>query len=281
MKPITLFLSLIFLLSFTSSNENAFSKKLRKKYAFIPSGEVMIDNVKKTVNGFYMMKTEVSNLDYKEFLAFLKTKGEEEKSEICKIHSEGWKEKSFEEVYADHPAYENYPVVNITAEAAQLYCEFLKHVLNRSGEIKGYKIAECRLPYRAEWIMAARAGRMFVPYPWGGYYLRDSKGQILANFNRIGEGNITYDYENKTYKIVEDSINSHAMIPAPIFSFFPNDFGLYHMSGNVAEMVAEKGIAVGGGWNSTGYDIRVESTMPFEGYSPEVGFRPLLILEKE
>jgi hypothetical protein len=47
------------------------------------------------------------------------------------------------------------------------------------------------------------------------------------------------------------------------------------MSGNVAELLQEPGIAAGGGWNSTGYDIRIESTMKFDGPSPTVGFRPM------
>ena len=285
MKPIALLLSIIFIFSFTGKDENAFPKKLQKKYAFIPAGELMIGDEKKSIDGFYMMKTEVSNLDYQEFLYFLKIKEETEKLEIAKVHSDGWdigEMEPIKEHYFSHPAYHEYPVVNITKEGAQLYCDFLKNILNETNAIKGYKVKECRLPNREEWMMAAHGGEIMTPYPWGGHYLRNSKGEFLANFKGLGSGNIAYDYENETYKIIEDNRSqSSSYITAPIFSYHPNGYDMYNMSGNVAEMVADKEVAVGGSWKSTGYDVRIESEMPFKGYSPEVGFRPLLILEKE
>ncbi len=285
MKPLTFLLSILFMFSFAGKDENAFSKKLQKKYGFVPAGEVMIDKNKKSVDGFYMMKTEVSNIDYKEFLYYLKANGETEKLETAKVHAEGWEigeMKPIQKNYFDHPAYDEYPVVNITKEAAKLYCEFLKDVLNKSDEIKGYKVINCRLPLREEWILAARGGEMLSPYPWGGTYLQNSKGKFLANFKHLGPGNISFDYESKTYKIVDEaSATSDFILTAPIYSYLPNNFGFYHISGNVSEMVADENVAVGGSWNSTGYDVRIESEMPFESYSPEVGFRPLLILEKE
>jgi len=282
MKPIIFFLSFLFICSFTGKDENPFSKKLRKKYTSIPSGEIMVNQVKKYVDGFYMMKTEVSNLDYKEFLAHLKSTDEKEKLELAKVYTDGWEAEPFQSTYFDHPAYEEYPVVNITKEAAGLYCQFLKEMLNKSDKLRGYKVVECRLPQRDEWILGARGGILLAPYPWGGYYLRNAKGQYLANFKRIGEGNVTYDYERKSYVVVEKGlVNTFALMPTPIYSFLPNNFDLYNMSGNVAEMIADKEVAVGGGWKSTGYDVRIESEMPFDRYSPEVGFRPILILEKE
>ena len=42
----------------------------------------------------------------------------------------------------------------------------------------------------------------------------------------------------------------YAWGPVPASSYFPNDFGLYNTSGNVAEMLFEEGLAIGGGWRS-------------------------------
>ena len=55
--------------------------------------------------------------------------------------------------------------------------------------------------------------------PWGGYYVRNSKGCLLANF-KPGRGNYREDGGEHT---------------VPIDSYFPNDFGLYNMAGNVSE----------------------------------------------
>ena len=54
-----------------------------------------------------------------------------------------------------------------------------------------------------------------------------------------------------------------------VFSHHPNGFGLFNMSGNVAEMVAERGIAYGGSYLDPGYDIRIDSEKPYDGPSPK------------
>ena len=59
-----------------------------------------------------------------------------------------------------------------------------------------------------------------------------------------------------------------------------NEFGLYNMCGNVAEMIKEEGKAVEGSWNDTGFDVRVESMQDYTGASPYVGFRPVMVVKK-
>jgi hypothetical protein len=45
------------------------------------------------------------------------------------------------------------------------------------------------------------------------------------------------------------------------------------MSGNVAEMVIEKGLAKGGGFRDPGYDIRIASKKTYSSSSDDIGFR--------
>ena len=67
-----------------------------------------------------------------------------------------------------------------------------------------------------------------------------------------------------------------ADITAPVKSYFPNGYGLYNMSGNVAEMLIEKPRTNGRSWNSGGIDVKIDAEDEYEGFeggSPYIGFR--------
>lgn len=122
--------------------------------------------------------------------------------------------------YFSHPAYGNYPVVGISWMQATAFCEWRTQYLNAFLESKKRMTeSDFRLPTEAEWEYAARGGRSQVPYPWGGPYLRNKKGCLLANF-KPGRGN--YPEDGGFYTVRADA-------------YWPNDFGLYNMAGNVAE----------------------------------------------
>ena len=122
--------------------------------------------------------------------------------------------------YYAHPAYGNYPVVGISWKQATAFCEWRTIYLNSYLESKKRMTeSDFRLPTEAEWEFAARGGRSQVPYPWGGPYLRNKKGCLLANF-KPGRGN--YPEDGGFYTVRADA-------------YWPNDFGLYNMAGNVAE----------------------------------------------
>lgn len=126
-------------------------------------------------------------------------------------------------MYFSHPGFSNYPVVGVTWEQAQAFCQWRTKLYNSINSIPAQ---DYRLPTEAEWEYAARGGRKLALYPWGGNYIRDNKGCYMANFKPM-RGSYTDDMGATTMKVA---------------SFPPNDFGLYDMAGNVAE------------WTSTAYN---------------------------
>lgn len=134
--------------------------------------------------------------------------------------------------YFNHPAFGNYPVVGVNWKQATAFCEWRTHYLNSylEGKKKSPE-SDFRLPTEAQWEYAARGGRSQAPYPWGGPYLRNKKGCLLANF-KPGRGN--YPEDGGLYTVRADA-------------YWPNDFGLYNMAGNVAEWTSS--LYYEGGYN--------------------------------
>lgn len=263
---------LVALLTFGFTGNKTKSDEIQG-YMFIPMGNTEIEGRTYSIDAFWMAEFEVTNKMYNAFLTELQEMGMDSLYDIAKIHSENWKEGEsyhhpYAEVYHSHPAYENYPVVNVSHEGAKLFCQWMSDNAD-NGDVY-------RLPTRAEWIYAARAGMEDAVYSWGGPGLRNKKGEYLGNFMKIGDQCIHKDSNNELVIAASDCGKKKANIPAPVDSYWPNDYGLHNTCGNAAEMLLEKGIAMGGSYNCPGYDVRILSELPYTHSSKYVGFRPVV-----
>lgn len=257
-KFITLSIVLLSICLFSAIPPKKERYLLPKSWVKIPVGKVLIENKEQILSEFYILETEISNLHYLEFLSdFQKNHSKEEYQKVLpdttKWTTETAQTKEFTNQYFRYLGFRNFPTVGVSHHGAEMYCDWVEKKLNERFNTN--KI-EVRLPTEAEWVRAARG---------------DSDAEFAINTQSRKAGmNYRKSESNKNYNI----------ITMDIFSFAPNIFGLYNMSGNVAEMISEEGKTKGGSWNSTENLVKIDAIEKYTAPSVFVGFRPVLSINE-
>ena len=239
-------------------------EKALLKYGFkrVPAGILQIDGNQKNIQTFYMFETEITNRQYAEFLNYLLKNNRLDEYAICKIDSAGWNnaltfENAYPQEYHLTAEFAEYPVVNISYEAANLFCDWLEDKLE-----KKIPTVAVSLPTAYQWMYAAKGGKQDAEYPWENIDTGKKNDFELCNYNSPNDGTCLATNYAKSY--------------------FANAYGLYNMSGNVAEMLIEKGNTKGGSWNSTVVHMKIGSQDEYKGVSPPssyIGFRPVAVIK--
>jgi formylglycine-generating enzyme required for sulfatase activity len=170
-----------------------------------------------SVDGFYLDETEVTNAQFAAFVAAAGYITESEKqgsSGVFDPETGAW--SLVDGADWSHPrgpgssieGRDDYPVIHVSWDDAAAYAQW----------------AGKRLPTEAEWEYASRGGLQQATYPWGNELT--PRGRHHAN---------TWQGEFPVQDQRQDGFGD----VAPVKRFPPNGYGLYDISGNVWEWVAD------------------------------------------
>ena len=278
----------------TKENQKKIFKFLKtyKAYSLIPSTTIMQYNPSANkmdtihIPTFFIFNEECSNINWKEFVYYIKRNHGLDSAKKLMPDTSLWKNynEPLQKLYFQHSAYRDYPVVGITHAQAESYCLWLNEIFAMKTDLP-FKKVSFSLPTEAEWEYAAKGGLAASPYPWGGPYVQNAKGEYLANFRRIDQGSVYRDSLGRlSIGNNENSIyaNSAISTTAPVSSYNPNGYGLFNMSGNVEEMIKKEGIAKGGSWMDPGYYLQISVRTPYPSGTGNIkrGFRVVMHVEE-
>lgn len=211
--------------------------------------------------------------------------------------------------------YTAFPAVNISHDAAVIFCQWLTEQYNASPGKKQFTKVTFRLPTLNEWQIAALGYSKFqkweltenlievvvpddslqmtpqkgtkktipvgmdVLYPWfGSYYYRRSAQNHIGCF--LGNFKVTDPERLCEWNRDRPGFDGWIMM-AQTANYFPNDIGLYDVVGNVAEMIDEKGKACGGSWNDPPENSTIHSVKAYRRPDSSVGFRVFMDVVEE
>ncbi len=279
-----------------------------------PKYPLEIKEIEKSFKPFtdklYVSEYEVTNESYNDFLDYLKENNMQEILEICDYDLSGYEEPalSFMKKYLQRfppgkrtknaNQFENYPVMNVSFEAAVEYCKWLTNQYNSSLD-KTHKRVIFRLPNQKEWQMAAFGLKDFTSWNINenvvlakekeGDKPKDKKRYDLANYEISYPWWPAFNLRNSpvnnfkcylgNFKVPDESecpsgvLGDGFTVTSPTGSYFPNEMGLYDVVGNVAEMIDEKGKACGGSWNHPPEESTIHSVNTYESPNSYTGFR--------
>lgn len=203
--------------------------------------------------GLYCSKYEVTNKEYRAFLNYMK-KEDLNSYERFKIDSLQWvkMDESLDKkarLYGWHPAFDDYPVVNISHQAAIKYCAWLN---SKNGDNR----IVFRLPSAAEFAQVLDIINVKLSSD-------NATDYTCPNFNLNFIGDPSIDGGQFTVPV---KINDKK---APV-TFQQNDNGITHIIGNVAEYLQD-GKTMGGSWSS--YPSEVLVIQEPTDINPKTGFR--------
>ncbi|MEI7661936.1 MAG: SUMF1/EgtB/PvdO family nonheme iron enzyme [Bacteroidota bacterium] len=223
-------------------------------------------------DNLYAARCEVTNQEYREFLTDLISTNQAEEYLKCRYDSTQWIRKfpiynneTHPGNYHSHPAYNKYPIVNISMEGASCYCKWLTDKYNSDAKRKYRKIL-FRLPTESEWEKLA------CPFP--GYKLpwpaADKNGKSFRANIKIKDA-----LTGKDNYMIDGGLTT-----IMVGHYKPNRMGIYDVIGNVSEMTSD-GRQKGGSWDNYIDECNTDKTQSYTLPDPRVGFRVIMEIKEK
>jgi formylglycine-generating enzyme required for sulfatase activity len=286
-----------------------------------------IDQSLRRIKGnLYAYETELTNGIYNLFLTYLEEDGLVELRKLCGYDLSSYDEAG-REFYSVYTApykkpldktdtltkdYTDFPAVNISHEAATLFCQWFTEQYNNNKGKKKFSKVRFRLPSLSEWQIAA------LGYPqFQSWNLTENKVAVVIPSDTISETRkgektiipvnndilypwwMAYNYRKKpqnqkncflgNFKVPYTATPCERQLPgydgwvkmSLTATYFPNGVGLYDVVGNVAEMINEEGKACGGSWNDPPKASTIHSVKLYRQPDDTIGFRVFLEVLEE
>lgn len=230
-------------------------EKTNPEFVFVPGGiwtspngrhekgSMVHDNKwqQNVTQSFWMSKYEVTNARWQEFVKDIRQRHGFDSAKSLLPDTNLWTgqllyNEPMREYYYRHPAYKNYPVVNISITQSEAFCRWLGKRIQSSESGAYLDSVVVRLPTDLEWEYAASGVQGGSTYPWGTDHLRNAKGVFMANF-RLLPINEAKKEDGKIKLEVDYSTSNPDFTTAPVDMYGSNELGLCQMGGNVAEFV--------------------------------------------
>jgi len=262
-----------------SGQETEISELLGVANAAPNSFNTLLMNTKKIEKQFVPLygsihanKYEVTNIEFSKFLKEIENTDLYSK---CLYDSLKWTSNyelfldPMKNMYHSHPAYDNYPVVNVSHFAAVKYCEWLTVQYNTQRKRK-YTQVKFRLPTEKEWEYSARGSYNSNRTPF------ENDEVLNSECSNCYRANLKYSIngENK-YKV------DGGFFMVKVQTYKPNKFGVYNVIGNVSEMIEVEKVTKGGSWNDYLKDSFIGLRGTYSEPSPEIGFRVFMEVIQE
>ncbi|MEP3387704.1 MAG: SUMF1/EgtB/PvdO family nonheme iron enzyme [Reichenbachiella sp.] len=279
--------------------------------------------ITKVKDNIYASISETTNEQYEVFLDYLNENGYDDLYQKAAINLSKYEgsslgihksyhfdiRKNTKHKSGNNTDFSQHPAMDMSHEAAKIYCEWLTTQYN-GQEKRKFKKVLFRLPTQQEWTMAALGYKDFQSWVFEDNIVKarpygEDKPKYFEEY-RIGDyDSVSYpwyhaDWFKQRNRITNDKGCYLANVNAPeattcqanmigdgftftnqVKTYFSNDMGLFDVIGNVAEMINEPGKAMGGSWDHPANQSTITSVIQYDHPEPTVGFRVFMEVIEE